>query len=420
MVVGAGQPGWRTRQPVSIRLASGGGERYSVIMARGMKLLGGRLTVSAEPFFWLMAGLLGLSLGRGSPREIVLWGAVVAFSVFFHELGHAAVCLACGTGADIALHGFGGETRPRDSSRFGTWRTAALNLAGCAAGFALAAVALAVLYAGAASKPMIPPAVFSVARALVAVNVWFSLFNLLPVLPMDGGKFVAGLLSARWGVNGRRAAHILGLALGAGVAFWFYRGGALYGAFLCGAMAAGEGRALKRSLSMTAADSDESLTGELPRAAELWEKGRREEAIAALAALREKTGAGLTYEAATLQLAVYLYLMERVEESYALFKLSPESDMSSGAKRAYADAAYRRGDFATALRLGRTNFHDGPGPQNAAAVALAAAGLGDARETVSWLKTAVRLGLDRSELRAKEFDAVRQSEEFRDFVAGLR
>ena len=94
--------------------------------------------------------------------------------------------------------------------------------------------------------------------------------------------------------------------------------------------------------------------------------------------------------------------------------------MSPEVKRAYADAAYRRGDFAPALRLGRTNFHNEPGPQTAAAAALAAAGLGDARETVSWLRTAVRLGLDRSELRAKEFDAVRESEEFREFVAGLR
>jgi len=385
-----------------------------------MKLFGGKITVSAEPFFWLMTALFGMSLGRGSPREIVLWSAVIGFSVLAHELGHAAVCLACGSGADVTLHGFGGSTRPRDLTVFGTWRTAALDLAGCIAGFALAAVAVGVLYAGAVFKPRISPQTLEVARALVAVNVWFSLFNLLPVSPMDGGKLVSGLLSARWGVSGRRAAHGLGLALGAIAAVWFYRGGAMYGAFICGAMAAGEGRALKRSLSMTAADSDETLTAELPRAAKLFETGRHEEAAAALAALREKTGAGLTHQAATLQLAFYLYLMERAEEAYAMFKLAPEGDMSSAAKRAYADAALQARDFTTALRLGRTNFHDAPGPQTAAAAALAAAGLADARETVTWLRTAMRLGLDRSELQAKEFDAVRRTEEFRDFVAGLK
>lgn len=389
-------------------------------MGNGVKLFGGKVTVSAEPFFWLMAGLFGVMLGRGSPRESVMWALVVGFSVLWHELGHAAVCLAWGKGADIVLQGFGGATRPRDVSRFGTWRTAALDLAGCAAGFSLAAAALAVLYIGAVSKGSVPPEALKLATALATVNVWFSVFNLLPISPMDGGKLVAGLLSARWGLGGRRVAHGIGLALGAGACLWFYRGGAMYGAFLCGAMAAGEGRALKRSLSMTAADSDATLTGELPRAVELWDKGRHEEAVAVVRALREKAKAGLTFDAATLHLAYFLYLMERFGEAYELFKAAPEGDMSAPLKRAYADAALRAGDFKLALRLGRTNFHDQTGPDTAYAAALAAAGLGDARETATWLKTALRLGLDRGELRAKEFDAVRGAEEFRDLLGGSR
>lgn len=379
--------------------------------------MGGRITVSAEPFFWLMAGLFGVMLGRGSARESVMWAGVVGFSVLFHELGHAAVCLVWGKGADIVLQGFGGATRPRDVSRFGTWRTAALDLAGCAAGFGLAAAALGLMVAG---KGALSPEAKSLASAIFTVNVWFSIFNLLPISPMDGGKLVSGLLAARWGLGGRRVAHGIGLTLGAGAALYFYRGGAMYGAFLCGAMAVGEGRALKRSLSMTAADSDETLTAEIPRSVELWDKGRHEEAAAVLVALREKAKAGLTYDAATIHLAYFLYLMERVEESYAYFKEAPEGDLSAPLKRAYADAALRRKDFATALRLGRTNFHDQTGPDTAYAAALAAAGLGDARETASWLKTALRLGLDRNALRAKEFDAVRGAEEFRDLLGGSR
>ena len=382
-----------------------------------MKALGGRITVSAEPFFWVMAGLFGMMMGRGVPQESVMWALVVGFSVLFHELGHAAVCLAWGKGADITLQGFGGSTRPRDMSMFGTWRTAALDLAGCAAGFTLAAAAVGVMFV---FKGELTPGAKALASAVFMTNVWFSIFNLLPISPMDGGKLVSGLLSARWGEQGRRVAHGIGLLLGAGACLWFYRGGALWGAFLCGAMAAGEGKALKRSLSMTAADSDETLTGEIPRAVELWDKGRHEEAAAVLVALREKAKAGLTYQAATLHLAFFLCLMGRYEESYPLFKEAPEGDMSAPLKRAYADAAYRSKDFTLALRLGRTNFHDATGPDTALAAALAAAGLGEARETVTWLKTAVRLGLDRNELRAKEFDAVRGSEEFREFLAGLR
>lgn len=381
-----------------------------------MELFGGKVTVSVEPFFWVTTVLFGASLGRGELGESFAWGAVIALSVLFHELGHAAVCLAWGRGGDIVLQGFGGSTRPRDMSRFGTWRTAALDLAGCAAGFGLAAAAVGVLYAG---KARVPPEALKLARMFFGVNVWFSLFNLLPVTPMDGGRLVSGLLSARWGVKGRRVAHGLGAALGGAAALFFYRDGAFYGALMCGAMAGGEVRALRRSLSMTAADSDPAVTAELPRALKLWETGRHAEAMAALAALREKAKAGLTYEAATLQLAFYLYLKDRVEESYPLFKAVGESDMPPAAKVAYADAARRKGDFETALRLGRMNFHNAPGADTALEAALSAAGLRDARETAAWLKTALRHGLDRAELRAKGFDPVRGTEEFRDLLDGL-
>jgi Zn-dependent protease len=331
-------------------------------------------------------------------------------------LGHAAACLAFGSGADVVLHGFGGATRPRDPSSFGTWRTAALDLAGCAAGGALAAASLGVLRAG---GPSLPPPVVAAAAALFEVNVWLSLFNLLPVGPMDGGRLVQGLLSARFAIAGERAARALGLACGAAAAWWLFSRGAGYGAFVCAALALGEGRQLRRALSMTAADADPAARAELRRASELWGAGRREDAAAALAALRARAGAGLTHEAATLQLAFYLAALGRDEESYALFKSLSESGLFPAAKRAYADVARRRGDYALALRLGRTNFHDAPGPQTAAAAAAAAAGLGDARETVSWLRAALRFGLARSELRSPAFDRVRDSEEFREFLADL-
>jgi Zn-dependent protease len=383
------------------------------------RLLGGKVKLSVQPFFWLMAALLGASLGRGSAAEIVLWTVVVAFSVLFHESGHAAVCLAFGSGADIVLQGFGGTTRPRDPSSFGTWKIAALDLAGCAAGGALAAAAAGVLYAENAGKLSLPPLALAAAAALVQVNIWFSLFNLLPVAPMDGGRFVQGLLSARFGVGGRRAGHAVGLVFAGAAALWFYSRGATYGAFLCGVFAVGEGRSFRRALSMTEADGDPSVRAELERASELWSRGRREDAAAALAALRERTGAGVTHAAATLQLAFYLSLLDRDEESLALFKAVSESDMSPAAKRAYADVARRRGDYALALRLGRTNFHDAPGPQTALAAAVAAAGLDDSRETVSWLRTALRKGLAKSELRAPAFDGVRASKEFQEFVSDL-
>lgn len=377
------------------------------------------MTVTAHPFFWIMAAVFGASFGSGSWGEVARWTAAVAISVLVHEGGHAAACLAFGSGADVVLHGFGGSTSPRDPSRFGTWRTAALDLAGCAAGGALAAAALGVLFLGGAARLPLESAPMAGAEALVEVNIWFTLFNLVPVAPLDGGKLVQGLLRARFGVAGRRAGHALGLALAGAGALWFFSRGAAYGAFLCVVFASGEGRALRRALAMTAADEDESALSDLRRASALWSAGRKEEAAAALSALRARTGSGLTHSAATLQLAFCLSVLGRDEEALALFKSATESDMTPDARRAYAEVARRRGEFALALRLGRTNFHDAPGPAAAAAAAAAAAGLGDARETVSWLKTARRQGLKDLGLHDPAFDRVRDAKEFREFSADL-
>jgi len=148
------------------------------------KLLG--FPVRLHPSALLIVGLVVLMHIKGGP-EMATWGAIYGFvillSVLIHELGHAVAGRWLGMGPlDITIHGFGGYTRATRGR--GPKRGLVMTAAGPAAGLVLGVVSYAVyyLYADQASAT-----VYWTLRRLWEVNLFWSLFNLLPMVPMDGG-----------------------------------------------------------------------------------------------------------------------------------------------------------------------------------------------------------------------------------------
>jgi stage IV sporulation protein FB len=132
--------------------------------------------------------------GADTPEALlssVAMGLVIFASILVHELGHAAVATyAFGLGpAAILLHGFGGLTRFRRPER--SWQSVVTDLAGPFAGLALGVAAFAVL----GLLEDLPPLVEDLLTTAVSINVFWSLFNLLPMLPLDGGNVLLHGLS---------------------------------------------------------------------------------------------------------------------------------------------------------------------------------------------------------------------------------
>jgi Zn-dependent protease len=173
----------------------------------------GPLPVVIEPSFWIGALMLGSGLGA-SPR-LLIWVLVVLASVLVHEFGHAAAGLAFGVRSRIRLHLFGGLTLPERA--LPRWHDVLMSLAGPCAGFAFAGLIWLTGRAFAIWER--EPLWQSAYEDGVWVNVAWGVLNLLPVLPLDGGHVLFGVLGPRrhrWvlGIGGAVAASIA-LAAGA-------------------------------------------------------------------------------------------------------------------------------------------------------------------------------------------------------------
>ena len=157
------------------------------------------LALVAWVVFWygsvVSDALPGIS--AGTAYGVAALFAVLLFgSVFLHELGHAATALRFGIGVrSMSLWLLGGSTEmDRDAPTPG--REFAVALAGPAVNLVLGAlgvVAVAILPSGTVSE--------QVAWQLAFSNLLVGIFNLLPGLPMDGGRL---LRAAVWRVTGDR------------------------------------------------------------------------------------------------------------------------------------------------------------------------------------------------------------------------
>lgn len=208
-----------------------------------------RLSASVDRSFWLGAFFLAWSgAPPGDPLRVpamAIWLAVVFVAVAVHEGGHALAALSFGARAHVRLHGMGGETRHETVPPLRGWRRLTVTAAGPAAGFALAGACLllgiALSRAGAfraVGQPYGALAAYGL-YVLQTASFYWSLFNLVPILPLDGGALVGAVLHERWGLRGLRASFWIGLASGAALVLYFLSTGQRWNAMIASVFALG-------------------------------------------------------------------------------------------------------------------------------------------------------------------------------------
>jgi Zn-dependent protease len=142
--------------------------------------------------FWLNTALMGGALGADSPeafRSMLAWVLACFVSILIHELGHAFAMRSFGDrSVAIVLYAFGGFAR---GSRLFT-RSQDLQLTAAGPGLQIA-FGLAVGWSMTLWR--IPsPWLREAADAFTVVSLFWALLNLVPILPLDGGRLCAAFL----------------------------------------------------------------------------------------------------------------------------------------------------------------------------------------------------------------------------------
>lgn len=158
-------------------------------------------------------------------------GALVA--VVAHELGHALVARAFGASdVSVSLVAYGGVThyRLKAPSR---WQASMISAAGPAVGLGLG---VALWCARTAAQPAAHSHAAAVYSELLFVTAGWSLVNLLPVLPLDGGRLLQQALPGS-PQDRTRFAGLISTLVAALASSWFWRHGATYAALMFGLLA---------------------------------------------------------------------------------------------------------------------------------------------------------------------------------------
>src|SRR5918996_497160 len=188
------------------------------------------IPVEVRPSHLLVAGLLAWSwmpsAATRAPDAIaaLLIGALVVFiSILVHERGHALAARVFGYQPEIVIEWFGGHTQPNATAAIPWTKDIVLTAAGPAFGFALGALAWVALTVSEGIRiydhPDAPLGVEALGFFFQANVVW-AVLNLVPVLPLDGGRISNALFIRLFGPRGVFVSQGFALLICVAVVAW--------------------------------------------------------------------------------------------------------------------------------------------------------------------------------------------------------
>ncbi len=151
------------------------------------------IPIRVLPWFWLTMAFIGGVLrvdGKEAFFLLILFLIAGFISILVHELGHALTAKAFGKRVEIVLQAFGGYAAYSGGAPLDRWRTFLVT----AAGPALQIVLGLAVYLFAKSFPGMSREATYFMTVLYAISFIWAILNLLPVLPLDGGRILQTIL----------------------------------------------------------------------------------------------------------------------------------------------------------------------------------------------------------------------------------
>ena len=363
------------------------------------------------PMFWVLAALIGF-MYSGGLLGTFLWVGIIFISVLIHELGHALVAALFGRKPHIELMAFGGVT-VHSGPPLSLPKQFFITLAGPFFGFCLAFVAFAIgRWGGVFFVPY-----QGVLDDIFVINFLWTLINLIPVLPLDGGQLLRILFEAGFKTKGLHYALVTQMVIAIIVSLFFlYQQNFLIGA-LFSLFAYQNFMMWRKTRGMEESDQHEDLQKILLQAEEALLLGKIEEGESLLISVRKQTKKGMLFSAATEQLAALQYEKGHKEEAYHLF-LEIRNELSDASGALLHELAFLQGNYALVTELASRAFQVTPSPEVALRSAGALAQLRKVKPAIGWLHAALKQGsLSAQEtLEQKIFDPIRGHPLFQKYI----
>ncbi len=371
------------------------------------------IPVKIYPIYWIFTAILSLLLAGGNIMQALVWMVIIFVSVLFHEFGHALTAKMFGRKPRIELVAMGGITY-HDGEKLPFWKQFLITLDGPIFGLILA------FAAGFAQVVITTPALKTILLQTYLINIFWTVINLVPVLPLDGGQLLRIGLEKWFDYKGLRYTFLVSgiIALSASLFFFAFQ------QFLPGAIfflfAFENLDNFRKSRNIRGSDRNDDLKKALLAAEALFREGRKDEALAAFQSLRSTTKEGLLYDASTQYAALILDDQGQPQAAYDLLK-PLEQRLDPPTLLLLHRLAFEHQDDTLVSSIGATVFQLFPLAEVALRNAYTAARLKQPQGAIGWLQTAQQNGAENLNEIVKEsaFDSIRSDKTFKEFTKGL-
>lgn len=389
--------------------------------------------VHVGPSFWTFMLLITLtnSQGAGGLQFAVLLAVLIAAFTLIHELGHALAARATGAKAEITLTFMAGYASFVPTRHLGRWERVGISFAGPGVQIALGTA----LYLALGGQLFPIENVTHTQYAALWAGPIIGLFNLLPILPFDGGNILEQLIDAITPQHSRRimmgftvVVCLTGMVLMAMNPE--LRGLIIFLAFPLIAVAqmstarkaheskASGQQALARAEALAWATGDVSAfpEGTVPspwfRAAQQLQGGHAQVAGQLLAAEIQSPGAAHWWPPDAAPVRTLAELVEQLPRPLPHGRPFDDFVLSG--------ILLRLGEYDDAAHFAAAGYANGRPAMLAVHVARAAAALGDRGTAIAWLRTAASTttadNLQAAVDAAPEFEALRHDPAFASAV----
>lgn len=371
----------------------------------------GKIPVSIYPFFGIVAFLIGW-MSTESVAGTLIWAGIILVSVLVHEYGHALTAVAFGQKAQIELVGFGGLTQRTGGGRVKFWKEFIIVLNGPLAGFCLSGVAWSVyrVLGMGHSESLLSYA----AGVAFYVNLYWTILNLLPVQPLDGGKLLSIILESIFGLKGKKIALFISLLLAAGLGIFFFAVrdfliGSIFMLFTFESY-----RSWKQCMAVTEEDQNFILQHLLKEAENNMHSGHKEDALIAFQRICQVAKGGVIHQTAIESTAQLLAEKGELKQAYETLKPFRKK-LSSEGVHLFHQLTYSQQHWEEAIALGDSVYHNYPGYEVAIINAMSYSALGRVKPAINWLQCAIQDGIPHlpEVLAKREFDPIRSDPDFR-------